>query len=70
MDWGWTSYEKTGWKRDDGCKQYLGRFRAMEDPDSHFTCLVWFWAHRPILALREIVESGEDPLMFTEKTIN
>lgn len=75
MDWGWTSYKPTGWKRDDGCKQYLGRFMSIEEPDGYyiygyFICRVYFWAHRPILALRKIVASGKDPLTFADQTIN
>ena len=69
MDWGWTSYRKAGWGRKDGRNYYRGRFQT-EEPGGYYVCYVWFWAHRPILALREIVESGKDPLTFAEQTIN
>lgn len=69
-EWGWTSYKFSGWKKDDGCKFYRGRFMSIEEPGGYSVCYVYFWAHRPILALRKIVESGKDPLTFAEKTIN
>lgn len=70
MDWGWTSYEKTSWVKDYDCKLYIGHFRTTDDPDNFTKVTIRFWARRPILALRKIVESGKVPLTFAEKTIN
>ena len=68
--WGWTSYEKTHWKRDDGRKLYIGHFRQDNDPHNWTAQTIRFWAHRPIIALRGIVNSGKDPKVFDNKEVN
>ena len=70
--WGWTSYSATGWARDNGIKQYIGRFRG-DDVDGYTYARIEFFARRPILALRSIVEElnqGANPLNFGERIIN
>lgn len=70
--WGITSYRRSDyWVREDGRKGYVGCFLHTNCALlGYSSCSVHFWAKRPILALREIVNSGRDPVTFTEQTIN
>lgn len=79
--WYWERYERTLFKRGDGCKAYIGHFRrdltASECVAMRPKCLaawdnvpVVFWAKRPIIALRTICQSGRDPAEFHGQTIN
>jgi hypothetical protein len=71
MEWGWTSYNATGWVIE-GRKQYYGRFQE-------FDCLnpaisrITFLAQKPVLAMREIVNQlneGIDSLSLVNTIIN
>lgn len=68
--WGWTSYERTGFVRDDGSKLYVGHFRRENDIYNWTVQTIRFWAKRPIVALRTIVNSGKDPSKFNSQDVN
>jgi len=72
-DWVIERYERTGWEREDGRKQYRGHF--WESPWPKTTGIIVgvefnFWAKHPVLAMREIAESGLYLGEFQHKTIN
>ena len=70
LDWGWTSYTRKPWVRDDGRKLYTFYLRSDTSTLQFQTCSIQFWAKRPILAIREILNSGKDPLSYDGKTVN
>jgi hypothetical protein len=70
LDWGWTSYARKPWARDDGRKLYTFYLRSDTSTLEFQTCTIQFWAKRPILAIREIINSGKDPLSYDGKTVN
>ena len=70
MDWGWDRYERTNWARKDGRKRYIGHFRADNDPNHWTTQRIEFWAKHPVVALRTICQSGQDPRDFHCQVVN
>ena len=68
--WGWTSYELTPWRDDDGRKLYVAHFRREHDYHSWSTQTIRFWARRPLIALRTIANSGNEPCEYNNATIN
>ena len=74
-DWGWTSYRRSGWVRDDpdGTRRlYKATFRTSSIPPTldYEEVSVQFWARRPILALRHIAASGKHPSDFHSGQVN
>jgi hypothetical protein len=75
-NWGWTSYEKLGWVTVDehgDHPMYYARFTGyVPDGNIHhyWKAYVRFYARRPVLALRAIVESGKNPTDFADEVIN
>lgn len=69
-DWGWTSYRRTGWKHESGRHIYHALFRAPHGVRGFQLVGVNFAAERPILALRHIANSGQDPLDFHGQVVN
>jgi len=69
-EWGWTSYKRLGWADKQGRRLYEAHLRSFDGPMGFSTCTIRFWARRPIIALRTIVNSGKDPVTFHEKEIN
>jgi hypothetical protein len=68
-EWGWTSYKRLGWANKQGQRLYEAHLRS-DGPRGFATCTIRFWARRPIIALRNIVNSGKDPIEFHQKEIN
>jgi hypothetical protein len=68
-DWGYTSYEHTGWANDNDKKCYHARFMKIH-PDGYETCRMYFYASRPILALRAICNSGKNPIEYDNAEVN
>ena len=68
--WCCTSYKKEQWVRENGQKYYRANFMIQDSLLSYRRCAMYFWARRPILALREIASSGKEPLEFDGKEIN
>lgn len=69
-EWGWTSYRATGWRHESGRRIYKANFRAPEGPMGFRLCGILFAAARPILALREIANSGRDPMDYSGQVVN
>ena len=70
-EWGWTSYRRTGWvKVGSEHRQYIGHFTRLDSLTSWTRATIRFWAHRPIIALRAICESGNDPIAYHNQNIN
>ena len=69
--WGWTSYRKAGEAFDlaNGAKLYFGNFYRQRQ-SGYELATIDFYAHRPIIALREICNSGKSPLIYNRKEIN
>ena len=71
--WGWTSYRRTLWVRPDGMRLYFAHFLRVSAPgvlaqgQVTETVRIHFWAKRPVLALRRMVTSGENPAHFDGK---
>ena len=70
LEWGWTSYRREGWTRDDGRRLYTFRLRSDTTTLGFQTCTVQFWAKRPMLAIRAVINSGRDPLTYHGTAIN
>jgi hypothetical protein len=70
-DWCWTTYHKTGWIKDNGKKLYEGLFRTMGNArDGYLACKIPFYASRPVIAMRTIVNSGKHPQEFYSLEVN
>ncbi len=76
LKWYWTSYRRDysdaylpGQKVGDR-KCYIGCFYAEDGLPCFWRSTIRFWAHRPVLALREIVQSGKHPREFTDTLVN
>lgn len=69
-EWGWTSYERTNWEREDGRRLYIGHFKQNNDPFNWTEVRIKFWARRPIVALGTICRSGKDPVEFEGQAVN
>jgi hypothetical protein len=73
--WGWDRYQRTWWTNETGAKLYIGFFRKDNDP-YHWTLeRVEFWAHKPIVAMREICrqctqDEHKLPRDFYHKVVN
>jgi hypothetical protein len=70
LEWGWTSYKKMPWARQDGRHLYTFNLRSDTATLGFQTCTIQFWAKRPILAIREIIASGRDPCSYHHETVN
>jgi hypothetical protein len=72
-EWGWTSYRRTGWVRDDGVREYRATLQTVGSLHHWTRCTIMFSARHPLLALRQIVagrKSAEEILAFAGQTIN
>jgi hypothetical protein len=69
--WGWTSYRKGGeaFEKSNGAKLYCGNFYRSTSGGFELATIDFF-AHRPIIALREICNSGKPVLSFDGKEVN
>jgi hypothetical protein len=71
MKWGWTSYRRKGWEEPEGQHLYGAWFQSEPTKDgSYDRYYLMFWARRPVLALRQIVESKKHPRKFQGNRIN
>ncbi len=70
LEWGWTSYKREPWAREDGRRLYTFNMRSDVSTLEFQFCTLRFWAKRPMVAIKEILASGKDPLEFDGKTIN
>ena len=73
LDWGWTSYRRLPWRRDNGAKLYEVHLWAPEAPMGWQTIRLRFWARRPILALRMICQGLKKPgdvLAYADQELN
>ena len=73
LEWGWTSYRRLPWRRDNGAKLYEAHILAPEAPLDWQTIRLVFWAHRPILALRLICQgakTADDVLAYSRGEVN
>ncbi len=71
--WGWTSYRRTGWARPNGTREYRAHFESHLPTGEIERCTLTFWAHRPILAIRHIIQqatSAESILRLHGQTLN
>lgn len=70
--WAILRYERTLLRQDDGLKLYVGHFCRGEylSRDGWEECTVMFWARRPVLAMRAIVQSGKNPAEFAGQEVN
>lgn len=69
MEWGWTSYKKTGWKMNNGLKEYRAKFRGIYPAtiNGMKEQTIIFFARHPVKALRDIsaaAEKGIEPIKF------
>jgi hypothetical protein len=72
-EWGWDTYQRTLWKRDDpdGTRRlYIGKFLSLDLPPGYSTCTIRFWARKPVLAMRAIAKSGKHPSEFADTNVN
>ncbi len=59
LEWGWTSYRRTGWINKNGQRCYTVNLSASSGQVGEFeTVRLLFWARRPILAIREMAATG------------
>ena len=70
LEWGWTSYKKMPWARQDSRHLYTFNLRSDTATLGFQTCTIQFWAKRPILAIREIIASGRDPCSYHHEIVN
>jgi hypothetical protein len=72
--WAWLRWTRTGWSCDcdDGVtrKWYTGTFIRNESPTGWDQCEVMFLAQRPVVALRQICQSGKLPTEFADVEVN
>lgn len=54
--WGWTSYRREVARLQDGRRLYLGRFARERGTTGYERARLYFWARRPIAALRELTD--------------
>jgi hypothetical protein len=70
--WGWTSYKSLHWTAADDpkLKYYEALFYRDNSPETYSRQRVCFWARHPILALRQICDSGREPFSFDRQEVN
>ena len=51
LDWGWTSYTRKPWARDDGRKLYTFYLRSDTSTLAFQTCTIQFWAKRRMVVM-------------------
>lgn len=74
--WGWTSYHRTHWVLPSGKRLYFAHCeRHILDRRGHTTqkVRIHFWATRPVLALRQMVQEcqqGKHPTSFDGEEIS
>jgi hypothetical protein len=75
MDWGWTSYKKTGWVNKDGFKEYTAKFRGVYPAtiNGMKEQTIRFFSKHPGKALGHIVSATEkgavEPISFHNASI-
>lgn len=72
-EWGWTSYRRTGWVRDDGVREYRAHLRTAGSVHHWTRVTITFWARRPIVSLRQLVASRrsvDEIQAFDDQTIS
>ena len=70
MSWGWARYENTHRVNENGRTLYIGYFKQDHDPHNWTVQRVSFFAKHPIIGMRSICASGEEPVTFAYKEIN
>jgi hypothetical protein len=77
--WAWERYERTYWVHENGTARcYFGWFTREFSyiNEDGLQCHgfdraeVRFWATKPIVAMRAICTSGEDPASFADTVVN
>jgi hypothetical protein len=74
-DWGWTSYKRVGWVSSAFPDQqerrlYQAHFSTVGDVNGWQQVTILFWAKRPILALRAIMEGEAEPITYHDTVVN
>lgn len=62
IEWGWTSYKKTGWMNKDGLKEYHCKFTGIYPAtvNGREETTIVIYSKHPVKALSEIIRATEE----------